>query len=111
MITENNIPKRARDCRDCHEYAGVWVGLVYGNKFCEHHPGGCDYVGPLQYSPSEWVLSVVGQRYMGPFGEHVYVCTGYDRRCGFWMRRESSGYVTNVSERAIGKTFHQIYSS
>lgn len=64
------------------------------------------YAGPDAYEPSSWVLEVVGGRYRGWDG--VYICTGYDPRCGFWMERADGQRRTNVSERAIGGTFHRV---
>ncbi len=58
------------------------------------------------YKPSDWVLSVVGKRFQSLFG--TCVCFGYDPRHGFWVRDERSGEERNVSERAIGKTLHEI---
>jgi hypothetical protein len=46
----------------------------------------------------------------------VYRCTGYDPSMGYWMQIETGrdellevgpGHRTNVSERAIGRTFHR----
>lgn len=60
---------------------------------------------------------VVGQRFKAWDG-HVYVCDSYDPRIGFWMTREDAPETNkadtegtwrrNVSERAIGRTFHVI---
>lgn len=38
----------------------------------------------------------------------VYYCDSYDPRCGFWMTDIATQERTNVSERAIGRTFHRI---
>ncbi len=57
---------------------------------------------PESYEPTEWVRSVVGRKWRG-FDEIVYTCTAYDPRQGFWM--DSATRCTNVSERAIGRTF------
>ena len=68
--------------------------------------------------PSSWVLEVVGGKYRAPrwkqsgeSGEYPiveYMCDGYDPRHGFWMRDTSDGYQTNVSEMAIGRTYHRV---
>lgn len=56
----------------------------------------------------EW-HSTVGERFRGMDG--VYRCTSYDSRCGFWMQNEADPKDwRNVSERAIGRTFHRIYN-
>lgn len=74
------------------------------------------YAGPDTYNPSPWVLEVVGGRYRGPncaaTGPEslVFLCTGYDPREGFWMQRVDGEGRTNVSERAIGRTYHRVYA-
>lgn len=56
----------------------------------------------------------VGHRFRGsqwkpPFGTVVFRCTSYDSRQGFWMENEADPKDRhNVSERAIGRTFHRI---
>lgn len=62
---------------------------------------------PDDYEPTSWVKSVVGKRYKFDF--RVYECFAYDPRQGFWMRTVDKGEFrqTNVSERAIGRTFHE----
>lgn len=63
---------------------------------------------PPGYTPSEWVASVVGGTYR-TWGEQSYVCIGYDRRFGFWMQDVADPHnFTNVSERAIGRTYHLV---
>ena len=58
----------------------------------------------------------VGYRFRS--GPLIYLCTSWDRSCGFWMEVvEGSGDVlypsrkvgdrVNVSERAIGRTYHR----
>jgi hypothetical protein len=48
-----------------------------------------------------------GRRFRGPEG--VYRCTSYDSRQGFWMLNEQDpSDWRNVSERAIGRTYHWI---
>ena len=43
-------------------------------------------------------------------GPQVYFCDSYDPRMGYWMTNETNPEDRrNVSERAIGRTFHQIY--
>lgn len=102
-----SIPRRSADCVHCHQY----IGIKFVRRHpCEQHPGGADYVGPDAYEPSDWVKSVVDKRYRGTDG--VFLCTGYDPRCGFWMRHtERADDIRNVSERAIGRTYHRIWES
>lgn len=57
----------------------------------------------------------VGHRFTGPrctepYGSATYRCTSYDSRQGFWMENEEDpADRRNVSERAVGRTFHRIY--
>jgi hypothetical protein len=68
---------------------------------------------------------VVGRHFEGPCfrcdaGKHVFYCDSYDSRIGFWMTRADcpadhaqdvdGEWRRNVSERAIGRTFHRIYN-
>ena len=56
---------------------------------------------------SAWSTSVVGHRYRGADG--TYTCTAYAPRSGFWMRPDAEhDKPRNVSERAIGRTFHEV---
>ncbi len=80
---------------------------------CQFHRGPkgetIHYAGPDAYDPSEWVLEVVGKRYRG--SDRTWVCFGYDPRHGFWMQtvdEEAPERKANVSERAIGRTFHPV---
>jgi len=79
---------------------------------CRDHAGpdgrAAPYSGEDVYVPTDWVLSVVGKRYDTATGPCL--CFGYDRRHGFWMRDEATGEERNVSERAIGRTVHEIYA-
>lgn len=71
--------------------------------------------------PSEYTIEevaenhAVGHRFRGsnwkpPYGAVVFKCTSYDSRQGFWMENEADASDRhNVSERAIGRTFHRIY--
>jgi hypothetical protein len=99
------IAKESKDCVICY------CNLRDGNSYCKDHPNGADYNGFDVYHPSEWVKSVVGQKYRCPvlFGSGVFTCTGYDPRAGFWMQDEANpSNVRNISERAIGRTYHPI---
>lgn len=50
--------------------------------------------------------NVVGNRYRGWDGK-IYRCDGYDPTQGFWMQCVDDPSIRrNVSERAIGSTFH-----
>lgn len=66
----------------------------------------------------------VGRHFIGPCfsceaGKHVFYCESYDPECGYWMTRADAPpehladvfgeWRNNVSERAIGRTFHQIH--
>jgi len=61
----------------------------------------------------------VGHRFKSWDG-HEYYCDSYDPRQGYWMTRadapeenktdEHTQWRRNVSERAIGRTYHIIYS-
>jgi hypothetical protein len=88
-----------------------WCSRCIREGVCEDHrgPDGSPqpYAGPDAYEPTSWVLEVVGGRYRSHRG--VDVCTGYDPREGFWMQSAvDASNRTNVSERAIGRTFHQV---
>ena len=58
---------------------------------------------------------IVGQKFKAWDG-YVYVCDSYDPAIGFWMTRidapetnkvdTASEWRRNVSERAIGRTYH-----
>lgn len=48
----------------------------------------------------------VGERFRSPYGDCT--CTSYDSRQGFWMAW-ANGERHNVSERAIGRTYHRVY--
>ena len=40
----------------------------------------------------------------------TYYCDSYDPTCGFWMtNRNDPSDRRNISERAIGRTFHEVY--
>jgi hypothetical protein len=50
----------------------------------------------------------VGRRFRAWDG-HIYHCDSYDPACGYWMTREGEpARRVNVSERAIGRTFHEV---
>lgn len=48
---------------------------------------------------------VVGESFRSPYGDCV--CTSYDSRYGFWMEWPNKERH-NVSESAIGRTYHRI---
>ena len=51
----------------------------------------------------------VGKRWRGPFGEGTYLCLAMDLN-GFWMHHEGfPSQCRNVSDRALGRTFHRIF--
>ena len=91
------VPKSAAWCRYC----------VGEKKPCPDHRTG-EYSGSNLYEPTAWVLEVVDKHYSAWDGR-IYHCFGYDPRCGFWMRTvDEPVRETNVSERAIGRTFHVV---
>ncbi len=107
------IPAKSTDCRHCHVWCRDTDEIRHASEgacgYCKDHPSGQDYAGPYVYDPSEWIKETVGKKFNYPFGEEgdkEYLCTGYDYRCGFWMRSTKTGKLKNVSERAIGRTFH-----
>lgn len=61
----------------------------------------------------------IGQTFRGHDG-HTYYCDSWQENLGFWMTRADapedrkqdlhSEYRRNVSERAVGRTFHRIYA-
>lgn len=103
MMHRNRIPKHHTWCSYCIEGNGV---------LCEHHrapdDSHCEFTGPYAYEPSAWVLSVVGKHYRA-WDDKTYLCIGYDPRHGFWMQDINSPKKTNISERAIDRTFHRTY--
>lgn len=51
---------------------------------------------------------VVGKTFRAWDGKNYY-CDSYDPSCGFWMTAKDDPKIRrNVSERAIGRTFHEI---
>jgi hypothetical protein len=102
----NSIPKASKDCVQCY------CKLRDGQLHCDNHPEGKDYTGYDVYVPSEWVNSVVGQKYRCNFLFEgcIFNCIGYDPRAGFWMQQvDNPLHIRNISERAIGRTYHPIY--
>ncbi len=88
---------------------------------CSFHrgPNGqpVEYTGEFMYEPSDFVKHVVGGLYRAidcqihDLPIRRWVCFGYDPRSGFWMRSDDdlgSPKVTNVSERAVNRTFHRL---
>lgn len=103
-MSEYKVPSDPAWCSRCIE----------GKSPCGDHraPDGTaqSYAGRDVYEPTPWVLSIVGGRYRSHRG--VDVCTGYDPRNGFWMQSVLNPQnMTNVSERAIGRTFHRVEMS
>ena len=103
------IPVKASWCSHCR-----CPEIYRRGSPCPDHKGAdelpADHSGPNAYTPSAWVLSVVGQLYSVYWpgeGKTLWRCDGYDPRHGFWMRNETTREQRNVSERAIGRTYHQ----
>lgn len=105
------IPRKSSDC--------VWC---VRDGVCQYHRGSggnaIEYTGPEMYEPTEWIQEVVGQHFTGVDwkleARRTWLCTGYDPRCGFWLVTVDDlgpERLTNVSERAIGSTFHKVKSS
>jgi hypothetical protein len=104
------IPKLHTDCAVCFRDKS----LCDAHRSKDGQP--VPYEGPDLYEPSAWVREVVGQRYSAwsykRSASAIFLCTGYDPRCGFWMVDETdSTDVHNVSERAIGRTFHRLWGA
>ena len=63
---------------------------------------------------------VIGQMFKSGRDGHTYYCDSYDPRRGYWMTRidappenradDDTMWRTNVSERAINRTYHRIHS-
>lgn len=75
---------------------------------------------PGQFDPAEFIITLdaephdtVGQRFRNHAAYQEtpeFICTSYDSRSGFWMQNEADPKnKRNVSERAIGRTYHRIY--
>jgi len=97
---QNQIPRRSKDCRYCQSESA--------KEPCSDHPNGVDYTGTEMYQPSEWIKSLLGQRFNAVFEDVQYRCTGYDPRAGIWMDAMDGSRRTNISERAIGATWHRV---
>ena len=118
-MSEGRVPKSHKWCSYCiapEQYGDQSRGK--GTPCQDHRPKGAgpwngqyvEYTGRDAYEPSPWVLEVVGGIYKGHDGK-TYECFGYDPRHGFWMRttrEERETRQMNVSERAIGGTFHRV---
>jgi hypothetical protein len=101
------IPKLSSHCVHCHR------------RRVEGTPGPCEdhrrkdgsvkeYRGPDLYHPNDWVKNVLTGKYKGPDGR-IYRVMGYDPRCGFFLEAEGDPpRVTDISDRAIGRTFHRL---
>ena len=71
----------------------------------------CQYIGEgvktPESHPDHWV---VGHFFSGSSPNTFYYCDSYDKAWGFWMTNVYDlSDRRNVSERAIGGTFHEIY--
>lgn len=109
---DDRIPKDPSWCTYCR------CPEMYGEAPCRDHRGPDGkprhYDGPNAYEPSPQALEVIGSEFKAPRWDSVahgeirtFVCDGYDPRSGFWMRDPIDGYQTNISERAVGRTWHQ----
>ena len=62
--------------------------------------------------------TIIGRRFKSFMDGHTYIADSYDPRIGVWMTREDcppehktdtkGQWRRNVSERAIGRTFHEV---
>lgn len=121
---KGRIPADPAHCRYCVSERGV-----LSPEPCDDHkgPNGTRvmYKGYDLYEPSDWVRDVVGGLYTcGRWGapsnpgDTILILTevfGYDPRAGFWIREVDpdtkapipNGYFSNISERAIDRTYHR----
>lgn len=117
----NKIPRLHSWCSHCINPDNYY--RKDGSPYCPNHlgPNGepVEYTGSDAHQPSDWVLRVVGKRFTHCYWgkddtcTRVSVCIGYDPRHGFWMKTtddsdELPPYLSNVSEAAIGKTYHEV---
>jgi hypothetical protein len=123
MDTIHMIPKTHVGCSHCINPDNYY--RKDGEPYCKDHKGPdgepVEYVGCDAYEPSEWVNEIVGSRFT--FYDHRHnvgakraaVCIGYDPRHGFWMEADTIDglppYLTNVSERAINRSYHKLHLS
>ena len=104
-MSNGRVPRNPDWCSYC---------VLDKTKPCSHHIGKdgekVEYNGHDVYEPSSWVNHVVGTNYKGWDGR-PYICFGYDPRSGFWMRSTDDQPMreTNVSERAIDRSFREIH--
>lgn len=106
---DNRIPRKSKDCVYCHKHVSGTC-YVY-DKPCKDHPNNSDYTGYNVCELSDFVNQTVGKYYQGPFADGTFLCTGYDIRAGFWMQDiNNPNNLRNVSERAIGRTYHHIWN-
>ena len=107
----SEIPRDPAWCTFCRAPEAAETSPCEAHRGPDGKPCPCD--GYDAYDPSPWVLEVVGGHYRARRwdgnGDPVvtYVCDGFDPRSGFWMRDPTDGYQTNVSPRAIDRTYHR----
>ncbi len=103
---DRRIPRKSEWCVYCYRHKHNAEDKDYP---CDAHPDGKDYTGSDAYDPppSSGVFDTVGHRFKNVEGL-FWLCYGYDPRTGFWMKSEETGEVCNVSERAIGRTYHRV---
>lgn len=106
----DKIPRSSAWCSHCISPQSYGITAP-----CANHRGAdgqpVEYAGSDAYDPSAWVRNTVGRVFRGTRDFH-WVCFGYDPRHGFWMRaiqpEGTTEVIANVSERAIGRTFHEL---
>lgn len=112
-LPNGNIPRDPSWCIWCNfpESFGYKAGApchLHSDKDGKPKP----YTSYDYYEPSRWVEGVVGGLYKSVDG-FVYLVTGYDPRAGFHCERvgvdEADKRKTNISERAINRTFHPLW--
>lgn len=57
---------------------------------------------------SETYGTAVGRRYRGAFRQGTWLCECWEKRTGFFMRSEQTDERTDISERAIDRTWHEV---
>lgn len=67
-----------------------------------------EQISVRQREPKETYGSAVGRRYRGAFRQGTWICESWEKRTGFFMRSEQTSELTDISERAIDRTWHEV---
>lgn len=120
-MSYRRVPRNPAWCSGC-----IAPEAYDGKTPCSFHrgPNGetVEYTGDDSYDPapdSRVRTEIVGKRFWGGGYDfdnrpvtRIYEVFGYDPRNGFWVRTvdndEGPARQTNISERAIGGTFHRV---